>query len=434
MHQQFKILKVWLKKMIDKRKLVKSLLKNPVKYARMLGFDKLTDLHNEWIREMVKGKEDETLMSHRASYKTTCVSIALALIIILLPNKRTMFMRKTENDIKEVISQVKKILMNPHTIYIVKVLYGVDLRLTVSSTSELSTNLTTDVKGTSQLVGIGTGGSLTGKHFDIIFTDDIINIQDRISKAERERTKIIYQELQNIKNRGGRIFNTLTPWHKDDASTLMPDPKKYDCYSTGLISDEEIEEIKSKMLPSLFSANYELKHIASEDVIFTSPKSTDNTALCEQGIAQVDAAFYGEDYTALTIVKKTGGKYYVHGRCWRKHVEECYSDIKKECEKYMVSKLHIEKNADKGLVARDLRNLGLRVNAYSETMNKYIKIVTYLKIEWDNVIFDIDTDKEYLEQICDYNENASHDDCPDSLASAIRVLYNKTDEYTPLWM
>jgi phage terminase large subunit-like protein len=245
---------------------------------------------------------------------------------------------------------------------------------------------------------------------------------------------MIYQELQNIKNRGGRIFNTLTPWHKDDASTLMPDPKKYDCYSTGLISDEEIEEIKSKMLPSLFSANYELKHIASEDVIFTSPKSTDNTALCEQGIAQVDAAFYGEDYTALTIVKKTGGKYYVHGRCWRKHVEECYSDIKKECEKYMVSKLHIEKNADKGLVARDLRNLGLRVNAYSETMNKYIKIVTYLKIEWDNVIFDIDTDKEYLEQICDYNENASHDDCPDSLASAIRVLYNKTDEYTPLWM
>jgi predicted phage terminase large subunit-like protein len=295
--------------------------------------------------------------------------------------------------------------------------------------------LTTDAKGTSQLLGIGTGGSLTGKHFDFIFTNDIINIQDRISKADRERTKMIYQELQNIKNRGGRIFNTLTPWHKDDASTLMPEPKKYDCYSTGLISKEEIEEIKSKMIPSLFSANYELKHIASEDVIFTNPQYTDNKALCQQGIAQVDAGFYGEDYTALTIVCKKDGKYYVHGRCWRKHVEECYADIKLECEKYMISKLHIEKNADKGLVARDLKNIGLRVNAYNESMNKYMKIVTYLKIEWNNVIFDTDTDEEYIEQICDYNENASHDDCPDSLSSAIRVLYNKTgDKYQPLFM
>ena len=419
---------------MDREKLVKSLVKNPVKFAKLLGFDKLIDLHNEWIREMIKSKEDETLMSHRASYKTTCVSIALALIIVLLPNKRTMFMRKTENDIKEVINQVKKILMNPHTIYIVKVIYGVDLRLTVSSTSELSTNLTNDVKGTSQLLGIGTGGSLTGKHFDFIFTDDIININDRLSKAERERTKMIYQELQNIKNRDGRIFNTLTPWHKDDASTLMPEPKKYDCYSTGLISDEELEEIKSKMIPSLFSANYELKHIASEDVIFTTPQYTDNKGLCQQGIAHVDAAFDGEDYTALTIVHKQGEKYYVHGRCWRKHVEECYPEIKKTCDEYLYSKLHIEKNADKGFVAKELRKKGMRVNAYNESMNKYIKIVTYLKIEWNNVIFDTDTDEEYIEQICDFNENASHDDCPDSLSSAIRVLYNKQGDYKPLWM
>lgn len=419
---------------IDADKLVKKLLKNPVKFARLLGFDKLTELHNGWIREMVTSKEDKTLMSHRASFKTTCVSIALALIIILLPNKRTMFMRKTDNDIKEVITQVKKILLNPHTQYIVKCLYGVDLRLTTSSTSEISTNLTTDVKGTAQLVGIGTGGSLTGKHFDYIFTDDIVNIQDRLSKAERERTKMIYQELQNIKNRGGRIFNTGTPWHKDDAFQLMPEAEKYDCYATGLIDDEELQNIKSKMLPSLFSANYELKHIASEDVIFTNPQYTDNKGLCEQGIAQVDAGFYGEDYTALSIIHKAGGKYYVHGRCWRKHVEECYADIKKECENYMVSKLHIEKNADKGLVARDLRNTGLRVNAYNESMNKYIKIVTYLKNEWQNVIFDTGTDKEYIEQICDYNENASHDDCPDSLSSGIRVLYNKSDNYQPLWM
>ena len=65
-------------------KLVRSLKEEPVKYARLLGFDLLTDLHNGWIQDMVwKQEDDETLLAHRGSYKTTCVSFALALIIVL---------------------------------------------------------------------------------------------------------------------------------------------------------------------------------------------------------------------------------------------------------------------------------------------------------------------------------------------------------------
>ena len=44
---------------------VNFLIKHPVKYARMLGFDKLGDLHNEWIIDMIKGKEDKTLEASR---------------------------------------------------------------------------------------------------------------------------------------------------------------------------------------------------------------------------------------------------------------------------------------------------------------------------------------------------------------------------------
>ena len=73
---------------------------------------------------------------------------------------------------------------------------------------------------------------------------------------------------------------------------------------------------------------------------------------------------------------------------------------------------------------------------YSETMNKYIKIVTYLKNEWNNVRFVEGTDKEYIEQICEFNDKAPHDDCADSLASCVRLLYNKkSDEvYKPIFM
>ena len=190
------------------------------------------------------------------------------------------------------------------------------------------------------------------------------------------------------------------------------------------------------MLPSLFSANYELKFVASEDIIFDNPIIEGHAGLAEQGIAHLDSAFYGEDYTALTVCKKHDGVYYIYGRCWRKNVEECYGDIVAIYDKFNCRKLYTETNADKGLVARDLKKLGVATVTYSETMNKYIKIVTYLKNEWNNVRFVEGTDKEYIEQICEFNDKAPHDDCADSLASCVRLLYNKkSDEvYKPIFM
>lgn len=412
---------------MERQKAVEFLLDEPYKLGHMLGFTKLTELHNDWIKAMILGKEDETLQAHRGSYKTTCVSVALSLDIVLLPNTRTMFMRKTDNDIKEVVSQVKKILQSPHMRYFVQSIYGVDLKLTTSTAGEISTNLTTDIRGTAQLVGLGMGGSLTGKHFDRIFTDDIVNVQDRISKAERDRTKLIYQELQNIKNRGGRIFNTGTPWHKDDAFSLMPNAKKYDCYSTGLMTAEQIAEVKQQMTASLFAANYELRHIASEDVIFDSPNVNAEPHYIEQGECHIDAAYGGEDWTAFTICRKHDGKYYVLGKCWRKHIDDVQDEIIKLRQLYNAGKIHCETNGDKGYLAKALKAKGERVSAYHENMNKFLKITSYLKSEWKNVYFVAGTDKDYIDQICDYNENAEHDDCPDSLASMIRKLWKKRD-------
>lgn len=422
---------------MTRQQAVDFLKRKPYKLGHLLGFKKLTELHNNWIVDMLKGDEDKTLQAHRGSYKTTCVSIVLALIIILLPRLKTLFIRKTDDDVKEVISQVKKILESQQVKYFVKCIYGVDLRLTKQNATEINTNLSADIKGTSQLVGMGTGSSLTGKHFDRIFTDDIVNLQDRMSKAERDRIKGIYQELHNVKNRGGRIYNTGTPWHKDDAFSIMPKPETWDCYSTGLMSEDEIKKVQESMTASLFSANYELKHIADEDVIFTTPQTGADPALVEQGECHVDAAFYGEDYTAFTIMKKHDGKYYVYGKCWRKHVEDCYGEIMQDYERFMCRRVSMETNADKGMVGKELRNMGFRVSLYAEKMNKYLKIVTYLKAIWKNVIFIEGTDVEYINQICDFNENCEHDDAPDSCASLARILYKKKDEsdnYLPVFM
>ena len=364
-----------------------------------------------------------------SSYKTTCVSLAFAILVILFPDHKTIFLRKTDNDVKEIIAQTKKILNHPVTKQFILAIWGQWLEFTRSNATEINTNLANDTKGTPQLVGMGIGGSLTGKHFDRIFTDDIVNIQDRISKAERERTKIVYQELQNIKNRGGRIYNTGTPWHQDDCFTIMPNPHKYTCDDTRLISPQELQEIKDKMLPSLFECNYKLRHIASEDVIFTDPVTGGDPSKVEQSnYCHIDAAYGGEDYTAFTICRKTEGKYYVFGKLWHKHVDNCKKEIIEIHKSFNAGKIYNETNADKGYLAKDLRRCGERVVEYWEDMNKFLKITTYLKGEWKNIIFVQGTDEEYIKQITDYNETADHDDAPDSLASIIRVLWGRRSE------
>lgn len=411
--------------MLTRADYVNWLYERPMEYGHQMGFTLLTELHNGWIRSMICQGPDHTLMAHRGSYKTTCVSIAFAIMMITRPNDRIMFVRKTDTDVKEVIEQVEHMLLNEKTQYLVKQMYGTNLTLVVNSSTELKTNLTNDPRGTSQLLGIGIGGSLTGKHYDYIFTDDIINMKDRTSRAERERTKDAYRELQNIKNRGGRIFNTLTPWHVDDAAMLMPEPERWPWDKTGLMTQEQYDEIAKVTTPSLLAANYQLRHIPSDDVIFTNPQTGASHELVFNGLCHVDAAYYGEDYTAFTAMALHDGKFYVYGRLWRRHVSDVAEQIRADHTRLMLGKLHMETNADKGFAARDFKAMGIPVVPYPESMNKQIKISSYGKQIWPDVVFVDGTDQEYINQICDWTEDAEHDDAADSLASLARIMITK---------
>ena len=408
------------------KKAVLDLLWNePYRIGHWVGFKDLTLLHNEWLRSFLYADKDQTLLAHRGSYKTTDLSLFLAIHTVIKPNENVMFFRKTDDDVTEVIIQTQKILHSGCMQSIAKKIYGSDLLLLKANNSEIHTSLCTSTKGVSQIVGLGICTSITGKHADIVVTDDIVNLKDRISKAERERTKTQYMELQNIKNRNGRFINTGTPWHKEDAISIMPNVKKYDCYSTGLISRDKLEELRQSMSDSLFAANYELKHIADKDAMFRNPKFTNDEKLIYGGLAHIDAAYGGEDATAFTAFHKLkDGRIIGFGKRWERHVDECLAEIKAMHESLRLGSVSCEKNADKGYLAKELRNMGFMTNLYSENMNKYIKISTYLKKEWNNITWLESTDPEYINEILDYNEFAEHDDSPDSAASLLRKMEN----------
>ena len=394
--------------------------KKPIAFGIETGFTDLTNIHNEWIKSFLFSINDMTLQAHRGSYKTTCLSIAIALMIVIYPKQTMMFLRKSDDDVKEVVVQVAKLLRSDIFQSLSYSLYGVGVTLTKESAFEIDTNLNTSTKGSSQLLGVGTGGSLTGKHADVVITDDIVNINDRISKAHRNRTKYIYQELQNIKNRGGRFINTGTPWHKEDAFSLMPNITRFDCYQTGLINDDTLQGIRKAMSPSLFAANYELKHIADADAMFTSPTIDDgtNTEKIHNGVCHIDAAYGGNDYSAFTILKEyKNGNIYVYGDLRKNHIDDVLPAFEEARKHYRAGTLYNELNADKGYLANKITK---PVKTYHESMNKMIKISTYLRENWERIVFIKGTSNDYINQILDYTENAENDDAPDSLASLLR--------------
>ena len=415
------------------REEIKLLLKEqPYKIGHFVGFKDLTELHNTWLKSFLYSKESQTLLAHRGSYKTTDLSLFLSIHLVEKPNENVIFFRKTDTDVTEVIRQAQKILHSGCMQKIIYLLYGQELKFLKETDSEIHTNLCTSTKGVSQVIGLGIGTSITGKHADIVVTDDIVNLKDRISKAEREKTKVQYMELQNICNRRGRFINTGTPWHKEDAISIMPNVKKYDCYATGLITRDKLEELRQSMSDSLFAANYELKHIADKDAMFKEPKFTSDESLIYGGLAHIDAAYDGEDGTAFTVFKKcSDGTIIGFGKRWNRHVDDCIEQIQSYHKRLRAGTIENEDNADKGYLRKELQSRGLPVHGYHESMNKYVKISTYLRKNWKNITWLDETDPEYINEILDYSEFADHDDSPDSAASLLRYMETRTT-YNPV--
>lgn len=395
----------------------------PITIGHALGYKLLTDIHNKWIAEMIFSNQDHTLQAHRDSYKTTCLIVAITMIMVLYPDIPILLLRKDQDSTVEVVRAVKRNLQSETLQNISRGLLNQPIYFTKDSATELHTNLVPNTGAKeSQLMTSGVRSfGLTGKHFKRIFTDDIVTLKDRTSKAERENTKLVYQELQNIRTKDDSvIFNSGTPWHKEDCFSLMPQPERHDCYSTGLLSQKQIAGKRSSMTSSLFAANYELKHIADENALFTNPVYGDYPAV--DGLVHVDAAYDGDNTTAITVFCKKDNNIHGYGKVWRKHIQDCYSDIVIIAKNFKGGTIYLENNADKGYAARDLKKMWPAIISYNERMNKHYKISTYLKGEWGNIIWAHETDPEYMSQILDYQEGQDPDDAPDSAASLIQRM------------
>ena len=83
---------------------------HPEKIGHEVGFTDMTVLHGKWIQKMVFGKKDYTLQAHRGSFKSSCLAVAIAIILVYYPERNTIFLRKTDSDVSEMLSILWSVL------------------------------------------------------------------------------------------------------------------------------------------------------------------------------------------------------------------------------------------------------------------------------------------------------------------------------------
>jgi hypothetical protein len=409
--------------MINK-KLIKEIIDKPHLLGHYFGYKLLTDLHSSWIRTCFFNPHDNSLQAHRGSFKTTSIIVIGCIWWLWFnPEDRIAIIRKDFTAAAEVLGVIAKILESEKAHVLFREMFGFDYVLTVNKNNTLTWNLKKTYTPQGSISCYSMGEDMTGTHFDRILIDDFVTIKDRISKTVRETTKIFIQDLRaNIIDPGKPIIFSGTPWHALDAWSILPAPKKYDVYNTKIarFTKNYVAYLKSITSHSLFAANYELKHIASDDQTFKDPVFEPwNFSILP--IGHIDAKYSGNHTGAFTMMgKRPDGKIQAVGFLFTSHIMDEYDNLVAKWKKYRCGSVHLESNADKGYAARDLAAKGMLTETYPEKENKHVKILQNLKANWNNIVWSEDSDPEYISQILDYAEGMEPDDCADSAASCLR--------------
>lgn len=477
---------------LNKNEILKNFIENPHELGYLIKKNKLTELHSYWIKYLWYPKEyfyennnaekminffnslgqcfeiedEETeqlkraslteeiffqlidnpkrsLQAHRGSYKTTAISTIGCLIrLIFEPDIRICLVQKNFTKASLLLQTIRQAMLIPEIKELYKIAHGFYPKAVIKRDNILTFNFKKTNTPEGNINAYGVTQDMTGKHFDFIQADDFVTLDDKVSKAEREKTIIRLEDiLNNILDPGKQMALSGTPWHKEDAWTICPSTLKFDIHMLDILTEEEKKEKKKSLSPVSYAANHELRHIASDETLFKDPKYSKWLLYVNNGIGSLDKKYFGEDTNAIAFAaKKPDGRYQVIGKMWPDHIKNHYDDIYRLWKKYKIGKIYTENNDDKDeSTAERLMNKGImKVESYSENLNKQVKIQDYLLENgfWDLIDFDHDTDKEFINQVIDYTgDSKEKDDCVEVLANLGRLLIGKKKErkYTNMY-
>ena len=417
-------------------------LENPHEFGRLLGYEKLTPLHGEWIKIFLQYKRFDVLQAHRGSYKTTCGIVAMILLFLCFPSMRLLIVRKNGDLASSVLTTIQKHFV---TNDLLRLYMFSRWGITDASTRVWSSERTTfafkkTVTPEPSIQAAGIGASIVGSHFDYIWPDDIVTIEDRYSPAERTWTNAYFRELENLIDPLGQTRLSGTPWHEEDVFSTI-DAKYFEGrqfpFGTVDLPEEELKEIaarKERLPYAEWACNYELKHVQDNDTL--GAFATADVWDCMYSVAFIDPSFSDKtdtDSTAVSVVGVSkGGQILFSGMKLPKSIsdEATRMEILNFLSRFNPIESVIESQlAETSIFFIDAFRSSERDNAIKnlwtikrQFRNKHERIAATVIANKPDMRILSGTQAEYSLEVSRYYKGAAHDDCPDSLAGAIDHL------------
>ena len=427
---------------IDHLALLRAWLTEPHKLGHMLGYDKLSPLHGEWIKLFFQYAKFGVLQAHRGSYKTTCGIVGATLLFLCNPAMRLLIVRKNSSLASDVLKTIQK---HFETNDVLRLYMFSRWNLTDAKTGVWSSERTTfafkqTVTPESSITAAGVGASITGAHFDYIWSDDIVTIEDRYSPAAREWAKAYFRELNNLIDPLGQTRLSGTPWHSADVFSTVEEKyfedRRFPVGTVPMPADELTEIIarKDRLPYAEWCCNYELRHVQDNDTL--GAFETVDVWDCQYCVAFIDPSFSDKTDTDATAVSVVGvnkrGKILFTGMKLPRSIsdEKTRLDILDFLQRFTPVESVIESQlADTSIFFIDafraserrypVKNLWTIKRQYKA---KHERIAATVIANKPDMCILNGTQGDYSLEVSRYYKGAPHDDAPDSLAGAIEHL------------
>ncbi len=272
-------------------------------------------------------------------------------------------------------------------------------------------------------VTVGTS-SLRGRHPKAVIMDDPVTEEDA-SEATRKKVQRVYNEVSKL---CPNVLVIGQPVHKFDLyETLRPLLNKMEVPHGSipqLDHDLEAQRLAGVSEESI-QASYFLKVISENASPFETVKYIDVFPKQGDSVAFIDPSFKGGDFTAMSIVKAYFDGVVVKGRVWKRAWNHVIEDIAAELKASGVKRVCFECNSlgdSPVLMLRQaIEGAGIGVVGKDSTNNKHSRIMN-AGVYSHLIHLAKNSDRTYIDQVTKYEYGSSHDDAPDSLASALEWI------------
>jgi predicted phage terminase large subunit-like protein len=293
--------------------------------------------------------------------------------------------------------------------------------------------------------GAGVGGTIIGfGATKLAITDDLYRgVEDALSDTQNDR--IIQWKEATHDSRLERECSKIdigTRWSINDVIGQNIENKRYDksivvqalnkeqeTFCSDVMTTEQYLDIKDRINPDIWSAEYMQNPIDSEGRLFSNLNIINLNEFnklksqIEGTIAYIDVSDQGKDYTAMAICAIIKNKVFIVDYLFSQDNTDITIPLCAEkLDKWKVSYCRIESNSMGAMFSRNIQNLTkAKILQVHNTQNKITRIIMQSATINNSFIFVDDETfhyKQFIENLKNFSKEGKnkHDDAPDCLA------------------